>query len=67
MRDNTYDRFMIRRAEGRMRTMVDSGDETVDDDNQIPGRINDATRCGIALHVRPTKKRRKKRDGKETQ
>ena len=67
MIDNIYDRFMIRSAYGRRRTIVDSDDETVDDDNQLFGRINGATRCGISLHVGPTNKRRKKRDGTETQ
>ena len=66
MIDNTYDRFMIRSAEGRRRTIVDSDDETIFDDNPLFGRINGAPRCGIALHVTPTKKRRKKRIGPET-
>ena len=33
MIDNTYDRFMMRSAEGRRRNIVDSDDETFDDDN----------------------------------
>ena len=59
---NTYDRFMIRSAEGRRRTIVDSDDETFDDNNPLLGRINGAPICGIVLHVTPTKKRKKKRD-----
>ena len=67
MIDNTYDRFMMQSAEGRRRNIVDSDDETFDDDNPLFGRINGAPRYGIALHVTPTKKRRKKRDRTETQ
>ena len=63
---NTYDRFMIWSAEGRRRTIVDSDDKTFDDDNPLFGRINGAPRYVISLHVTPTKKRRKKRDGIET-
>ena len=62
--DNTYDRFMICSAEGRRRTILESDDETFDDDNPLFGRINGAPRCGISPHVTPTKKRRKNRDGK---
>ena len=47
--------------------MVDSDKKDVDDDNQLLGRINGTPRYGIALYVTPTKKRRKKRDGTETQ
>ena len=65
--DNTYNRFMIRRAEERRRTIVHSDDDYIDDENPLFGCINGAPRCGIALHVTPTKKRRKKRDGTETQ
>ena len=65
--DNTYDRFMMWSSEGRRRNIVYSDDETFDDDNPLFGRINGAPRCGIVLHVTPTKKRRKKRDGIETQ
>ena len=53
-------------AEGRKRTIVDFDDKTFDDDNPLFGQINDAPRCGIDLHVSPTKKRRNMRDGKET-
>ena len=60
---NTYDRFMMWSVEGRRRTIVDSYDETVDDDNPLFGRINGAPRCGIYLHVTPTKKTRKKSYG----
>ena len=63
MIDNTHDRFMIPSAEGRRRTIVDYDDETFDDGNPLFGRINGAPRCGIALHVNPTKKRRKKSYG----
>ena len=63
MIDNTYDRFMIRRAEGRRRKIVDSNDDFVDDKNPLFVRINGDTRFGIDLHVKPTKKRRKNRDG----
>ena len=67
MIDNTYDRFMMRSAEGRRRNIVDSDDETFDDNNPLFGKINGAPRCGIYLHVTPTKRRRKKRDRRETQ
>ena len=67
MIDNTYDRFMMRSAEGGRRTIVDYDDGTFDDDNPLFDQINCAPRCGIDLHVTPTKKRRKKRDGTETQ
>ena len=67
MIDNTYDRFMIWRVEGRRRTIVDSDDDHVEDENPLFGRINGSPRCGIALHVTSTKKNRKKRDGTETQ
>ena len=53
-------------AEGRRKTIVESDDETFDDDNPLFGRINGAPRCGIALHVTLTKKRRKKKDRTET-
>ena len=66
MIDDTCDRFMIRSAEGRRRTIFYSDDETVDKNNQLFGRINGAPRCGIALHIGPTKKRRTNRDGTET-
>ena len=66
MIDNTYDRFMIRHAEGRRRTIVDYDDDYIDDENPLFGQINGAPRCVIALHVTPTKKRRKKSDGTET-
>ena len=49
------------------RTIFDSDEKIIDDDNQLFGRINGAPRCGIALHVKPTKKSRKKRDRKDTQ
>ena len=66
MVDNTCNRFMIRRAEGMRRTIVDSDDETANDDNPLFGQINGAPRCVISFHVSPTKKISKKRDGTET-
>ena len=66
MTNNTYDRFMMRSAEGRRRNIVDSDEKTFDDDNLMFGRINGVPRCGISLHVTPTKKRRKKRYGTGT-
>ena len=60
---NTYNRFMIQSAEVRWRTIVDSDDETLDDENALFGRINGDPRCGISLHVTPPDKRRNKRDG----
>ena len=60
---NTYDRFMMHSAEGRRRNIVDSDDETFDNDKPLFGRINGSPICVIALHVTPTKKRSKKRDG----
>ena len=51
----------------RRRTIVDSEDETINDDNPLFGRIYGAPRCGIALYFTPTKKMRKKRYGTETQ
>ena len=67
MIDNTYNSFMIRSAEGRRGGVVDSDEKIIDDDNPLFGRINGAPRCGISLHFTPTMKRRKKRDGTETQ
>ena len=64
MIDNTYDILIMRSADGRRRNIVDSDDKTFDDDNPLFGRINGAPRCGIYLHVNPTKKRRKRRDGR---
>ena len=61
MIDKTYDRFIIRHAEGRMRIVVDSDDDYIDEENPLFGRINGAHRCVISLHVTPTKKRRNKR------
>ena len=55
---------MMWSAEGRGRNIVDSDDETFDDDNPLFVRINGAPICEISLHVTPTKKRRKnKKDG----
>ena len=67
MIDNTYNRFMMRSAEGMRRTIFDSDDKTFDDENPMFVRINSAPRCGFDLNVNPTKKRRKNRDGTETQ
>ena len=64
---NTYDRLKIRIAEGRRMIIVDSEDETVNDNNLLFGWINGDPICGIALHVTRTKKRRNKRDGREDQ
>ena len=58
---------MIRSAEQRRRTIVDSDDYDIDVENPLFGRINGAPRCGISLHVTTTKKHRKKRDGTDTQ
>ena len=63
MIDNTYDRFMIRSAEGIRRTIVDSDYKTVDDEKPLFVRINGDTICGIDIYVTPTNKRRNKRDG----
>ena len=67
MIDNTCNILMMWSADGRRRIIVDSDDETFDDDNPLFGRINGAPRCGIAIHVTPTKNRRKNRDGTKTQ
>ena len=67
MIDNTYNRFIIQRAEGSRTENVDSNDDYVDDENPPFGRINGAPRCEIALHAIPTKKRRSNRDGTENQ
>ena len=67
MIDNTYDRLMMRIEEGTRRNIVDSDDKTFDDNNPLFGRINGAPRCVIVIHMIPTNKRRKKRDGTETQ
>ena len=66
MIDNTHNSFMIRSVEGRRRRIVDSYDETVNDDNPLFGRIYGAPRSGISLHVTLNNKLRKKRDGTET-
>ena len=67
MLDKTYDGFIILSEEGRRRKIVHSDDETVDDNNPLFFHINGAPIRGISLHVTPTKKSRKKRDGTETQ
>ena len=46
---------------------VDSDDDYIYDKNSLFGRINGAPRCGIALHVTPTKNRISNRDGAKTQ
>ena len=66
MTDNTYDRFMIRRVKESRRTIVEPDDDYVDDENMLFVQINGAFRCRIALHVTLTKKKGKKRDGKDT-
>ena len=58
---------MIWSGEQRRRTIVDSDDYYIDDENPLFGQINSYPRCGIALHVTTTKKRRKKKYGTETQ
>ena len=67
MMDKTYDRFMMRSADRRGRNIVDSDEKTFDDKHPMFGRINGDPRCGIALHVTPTKNMRKKRYWTETQ
>ena len=67
MIDNTYNKFMVWSAEGRRRNIVDYDDKIFYYDNPLFGQINGAPRCGISLHVNPTKKRSKKRYGTETQ
>ena len=66
MTDNTYDRFMIRRVKESRRTIVESDDHYVTDENMLFVQINGAFRCRIALYVTLTKKKGKKRDGKDT-
>ena len=66
MIDNTYDRFMMWSAEGKRRTIVESNDETIDDNNPLFCRINGAPRWGITLHVTPNNNRKKRRYGTET-
>ena len=56
----------MRSAEGRRRTIFDYDEETFDDKNALFDWFNGDPRFGIALHVTPTEKRRKKRDGRET-
>ena len=63
MIDNTYDRLMMRSAEGRRSNIIDSDEKTFDDENSLFVRINGAPRCGIYIHVTPTKKSRKQMDG----
>ena len=58
---------MICRVEGRRRTIFDSNDDYIDDENPVSGRINCDTRCEISLQVVPAKKIRKNRYGAETQ
>ena len=58
---------MMRSAEGRRRTIVDSDGKTFDDENPLFGWINGAPRFVISIHVAPTNNRRKKRDVTETQ
>ena len=48
-------------AEGRRRNIVDSDDETFDDDNPLFFWINGSPRCEIALNVTPNKNGRKKK------
>ena len=64
---NTYNRFMMRSEDGRRRNIVDYDDKTFYYYNPLFVRINGVPRCVIYLHVTPTKNRRKKKDGTETQ
>ena len=64
---NAYNTFMIWSAEWGRRTVVDSDDKTINYDNPLFGRINDAPRCVIALHVTPTKNSRNRSYFIETQ
>ena len=57
----------MRSSEGKRRNIFDSDDKSFDDDKPLFRRINGAPRFGIAIHVTPTNKRRKKRDGTEIQ
>ena len=66
MIDNTYARFVIRRAEGRRRTVVDYDDDYINDEYPLFGLINGATRCGISLYATTNKKSRKNRYGTYT-
>ena len=45
MKDNIYDRLIIRHAEGRRRTIYESDDDYVDDKNTLFEWINGAPRC----------------------
>ena len=62
MIDNTYDRLIIRRADGRRSTFVDSYEDDVDDKNKLFVWINATPRCGIDLYVALTKNNMQKRD-----
>ena len=48
---------MIRHAEGRRRTTVDSDDDYVNGHNPLFDLINSDPRCGIYLHVTSTKQK----------
>ena len=50
-----------------LESIIDSEDYYSDENNPLFGRINGATRSGIALHVTPTKNSSNERDGTETQ
>ena len=67
MVDNTYNRFMIPRAEDRRRTIVDSDDDYDDNKNPLFGSINDPSRYEISLHVNPAEERSKESDATKTQ
>ena len=58
---------MIWRAEEKRRTIVDSDDDYINEENPLFGWSIGSCICRIALHVTPTKKTRKKMDGTETQ
>ena len=54
-------------ADGRRRTIVESDDDTFDDENPLFVLLNGDPICGIDLHAIPNKKKRKKRDVTENQ
>ena len=58
---------MIQCAEGRMRTIFDSNDDYINDENPLFFRINGSPRFGIALHLTPTKNRINNSDEIDTQ
>ena len=67
MIDNTYNRFMIQRADVRKWIIFDSDDDYFNEKKPLFVRISGAPRCGFSLHVTPTKKSSKKRDCTDNQ